>query len=164
MARGRTCRRPRYTRARVPHLAWAFGTVRDMDVAAGASMDGFTAFPKAHAKCGTRAIVQLSERLERPRDMSTLFVSDLHLDAAFPAAITQFESFLRGPARDAEALYILGDLFESWVGTTMTTRSAYGFVSRCVNSLKPASPAMSAMAIAIFSCRRASRSAADAES
>ena len=48
--------------------------------------------------------------------MSTLFVSDLHLDAAFPAAITQFESFLSGLARDAEALYILGDLFESWVG------------------------------------------------
>lgn len=48
--------------------------------------------------------------------MSTLFVSDLHLDAALPAAIDQFEAFLRGPARDAEALYILGDLFESWVG------------------------------------------------
>ena len=48
--------------------------------------------------------------------MSTLFVSDLHLDAALPAAIEQFEAFTQGPARDAEALYILGDLFESWVG------------------------------------------------
>jgi len=48
--------------------------------------------------------------------MSTLFVSDLHLDAALPAAIAQFEAFLAGPARSAEALYILGDLFESWVG------------------------------------------------
>ena len=48
--------------------------------------------------------------------LSTLFVSDLHLDAAFPAAIAQFDSFLQGPARDAEALYILGDLFETWVG------------------------------------------------
>lgn len=48
--------------------------------------------------------------------MSTLFVSDLHLDAAFPAAISQFESFLQGPARSAAALYILGDLFETWVG------------------------------------------------
>ena len=48
--------------------------------------------------------------------MSTLFVSDLHLDAALPAAIAQFEAFLQGPARAADALYILGDLFESWVG------------------------------------------------
>jgi UDP-2,3-diacylglucosamine hydrolase len=48
--------------------------------------------------------------------MSTLFVSDLHLDAALPAAIEQFEAFARGQARGAEALYILGDLFESWVG------------------------------------------------
>jgi len=48
--------------------------------------------------------------------VSTLFVSDLHLDAAFPAAVAQFAAFLAGPARAAEALYILGDLFETWVG------------------------------------------------
>src|SRR5260221_5614282 len=48
--------------------------------------------------------------------VTTLFVSDLHLDAAFPAAVAQFASFLQEEARDAEALYILGDLFESWVG------------------------------------------------
>ena len=48
--------------------------------------------------------------------MTTLFVSDLHLDSALPAAITQFEQFLAGPARGADALYLLGDLFESWVG------------------------------------------------
>lgn len=45
-----------------------------------------------------------------------LFVSDLHLDAAMPAAVAQFEGFLRGPARNAAALYILGDLFETWIG------------------------------------------------
>ncbi|MGH8253396.1 MAG: UDP-2,3-diacylglucosamine diphosphatase [Steroidobacteraceae bacterium] len=48
--------------------------------------------------------------------MTTLFVSDLHLDSALPAAIAQFEQFLPGPARGADALYLLGDLFESWVG------------------------------------------------
>ena len=48
--------------------------------------------------------------------MSTLFVSDLHLDTTYPAAIAQFEQLLRGAARGAEALYILGDLFEDWVG------------------------------------------------
>lgn len=48
--------------------------------------------------------------------MTCLFVSDLHLDAAAPEASDQFIAFLRGEARTARALYILGDLFESWVG------------------------------------------------
>jgi UDP-2,3-diacylglucosamine hydrolase len=48
--------------------------------------------------------------------LSTLFVSDLHLDGAWPGAIRQFEEFLAGPASKAQALYILGDLFEAWVG------------------------------------------------
>ncbi|HME41349.1 MAG TPA: UDP-2,3-diacylglucosamine diphosphatase [Steroidobacteraceae bacterium] len=48
--------------------------------------------------------------------MATLFISDLHIDANRPAICEQFLSFLATEARDAEALYILGDLFESWVG------------------------------------------------
>jgi UDP-2,3-diacylglucosamine hydrolase len=48
--------------------------------------------------------------------VSTLFISDLHLDAAEPAAGAQFMEFLSTRAVAAEALYILGDLFEAWVG------------------------------------------------
>jgi UDP-2,3-diacylglucosamine hydrolase len=48
--------------------------------------------------------------------MRAQFISDLHLDASRPAATRAFLAFLTGPARDAEALYILGDLFEAWVG------------------------------------------------
>jgi UDP-2,3-diacylglucosamine hydrolase len=48
--------------------------------------------------------------------MSRLFVSDLHLDAAYPEAVEQFLGFLQTQALNAEALYILGDLFEAWVG------------------------------------------------
>ena len=48
--------------------------------------------------------------------MTTLFISDLHIDASRPAIIEQFLGFLSDEARHAEALYILGDLFESWVG------------------------------------------------
>ncbi len=48
--------------------------------------------------------------------MARLFVSDLHLDAAAPDAVGQFLEFLGTHAMRAEALYILGDLFESWVG------------------------------------------------
>jgi UDP-2,3-diacylglucosamine hydrolase len=48
--------------------------------------------------------------------MSTLFVSDLHLDPSRPRITALFLDFLAGEARRAEALYILGDLFEAWVG------------------------------------------------
>ena len=46
----------------------------------------------------------------------TLFISDLHLDAARPSIAAQFERFLEALAPRSEALYILGDLFEYWVG------------------------------------------------
>ena len=48
--------------------------------------------------------------------MATLFISDLHIDASRPAIIGQFLSFLETEAKNSEALYILGDLFESWIG------------------------------------------------
>ena len=45
-----------------------------------------------------------------------LFISDLHLCASRPEINRIFFEFLRGPARAAESLFILGDLFEYWVG------------------------------------------------
>lgn len=46
----------------------------------------------------------------------TLFASDLHLDSEAPWAIDAFLAFLAGPASEAESIYLLGDLFEAWVG------------------------------------------------
>lgn len=48
--------------------------------------------------------------------MTTLFISDLHLEADRPDISKQFLAFLEQDAREAEELYILGDLFEAWVG------------------------------------------------
>lgn len=48
--------------------------------------------------------------------MSRLFISDLHLDAGRPQTTAQFLDFLAAECRGAEALYILGDLFEAWIG------------------------------------------------
>jgi len=48
--------------------------------------------------------------------MATLFISDLHIDAFCRRIIRQFTEFLQTEARGADALYILGDLFDSWVG------------------------------------------------
>jgi len=46
----------------------------------------------------------------------TLFISDLHLDRSEPATIDQFLAFLDSTARESEALYVLGDFFEAWIG------------------------------------------------
>lgn len=45
----------------------------------------------------------------------TLFISDLHLDPGRPEITQLFLAFLQR-ARTAESLYILGDLFEAWIG------------------------------------------------
>lgn len=45
-----------------------------------------------------------------------LFVSDLHLHPSRPETARRFGEFLAGPARSAQALYILGDLFDAWIG------------------------------------------------
>lgn len=45
-----------------------------------------------------------------------LFIADLHLCSEEPAITAGFLRFLAGPAREAQALYILGDLFEAWIG------------------------------------------------
>ena len=48
--------------------------------------------------------------------MTTLFISDLHLQESRPELSGWLLKFLDGPARQAEALYILGDLYEYWIG------------------------------------------------
>jgi UDP-2,3-diacylglucosamine hydrolase len=46
----------------------------------------------------------------------TLFISDLHLSPARPALVDAFRAFCSGPARAAAGIYVLGDLFDSWIG------------------------------------------------
>lgn len=49
--------------------------------------------------------------------MATLFISDLHLDPDRPRITDLFEHYLASDeVRQAEALYILGDLVEAWIG------------------------------------------------
>jgi len=48
--------------------------------------------------------------------VTTLFISDLHLDGSRPGITELFLKFLREEARLASSLYILGDFFEAWVG------------------------------------------------
>jgi len=51
--------------------------------------------------------------------MTTLFISDLHLDPARPDVAQAFFRFMEQQAPKADALYILGDFFEAWIGDDM---------------------------------------------
>ena len=49
--------------------------------------------------------------------MITLFVSDLHLSQQRPEKLNLFKKLLKGPAKNADSFYILGDLFDDfWIG------------------------------------------------
>lgn len=48
--------------------------------------------------------------------MKLLFISDLHLDESRPEVTESFLTFLKDRASKADALYILGDFFEVWIG------------------------------------------------
>ncbi|HEV2685123.1 MAG TPA: UDP-2,3-diacylglucosamine diphosphatase [Actinomycetota bacterium] len=46
----------------------------------------------------------------------TLFISDLHLSRDRPALVEALHALIAGPARGATALYVIGDLFDAWLG------------------------------------------------
>jgi len=48
--------------------------------------------------------------------LDTLFISDLHLDPSRPEVIEGFLAWLDRQAGKADALYVLGDLFDVWIG------------------------------------------------
>jgi len=54
--------------------------------------------------------------------MATLFISDLHLDDRRPETTALFLKFLQNEAVNADALYILGDLFEFWLGDDVPSK------------------------------------------
>lgn len=52
---------------------------------------------------------------------NSLFISDLHLCEERPQTLALFQQFLNTTARQCQRLYILGDLFEYWVGDDMAS-------------------------------------------
>ncbi|EAQ97853.1 UDP-2,3-diacylglucosamine diphosphatase [Congregibacter litoralis] len=66
------------------------------------------------------------------------FISDLHLDASRPHVTTALKTFL-DERRDAAALYILGDLFEFWIGDDDDTAIAVD-VARLLHDYQQAGP------------------------
>ncbi|MBV5310991.1 UDP-2,3-diacylglucosamine diphosphatase [Chromatium okenii] len=45
-----------------------------------------------------------------------LLIADVHLSPEYPATVARFVRFLSDRARQAQRLYILGDLFDAWIG------------------------------------------------
>ena len=72
----------------------------------------------------------------------TLFISDLHLCADRPHINQQFFDFLSRTAPQAEALYILGDLFEYWVGDDDLTDPLNAAVAAALRRLRDKSVAL----------------------
>jgi UDP-2,3-diacylglucosamine hydrolase len=54
-----------------------------------------------------------------------IFVSDVHANPAHPATLDAFLRFLAGPAADAGTLFVLGDLFEAFVGPSVAGRPGF---------------------------------------
>jgi UDP-2,3-diacylglucosamine hydrolase len=72
--------------------------------------------------------------------MSTLFISDLHLCDERLAITALFESFLKEITGHAEALYILGDLFEVWIGDDAALQDYQTVIQALRRTVKKGTP------------------------
>ncbi|MDZ7752872.1 MAG: peptidylprolyl isomerase [Gammaproteobacteria bacterium] len=71
----------------------------------------------ARGGCGESKRRKKSKNTGRgPGPLAALFISDCHLAAARPGPLEEFLGLMAGPARAMEAVYILGDLFDLWLG------------------------------------------------
>ena len=75
------------------------------------------------------------------------FISDLHLAPHTPGATGLFLDYLNGPARSADHLYILGDLFEAWPGDDGIDDPEDDFNRRIVGALRALSDAGTALSV-----------------
>jgi UDP-2,3-diacylglucosamine hydrolase len=67
-----------------------------------------------------------------------LLVSDLHLAPRRPALAAAFHRLCAGPARDASALYVLGDLFDAWIGDDQLREPLAADVARSLRGVADA--------------------------
>ncbi|MDR2508481.1 MAG: UDP-2,3-diacylglucosamine diphosphatase [Candidatus Accumulibacter sp.] len=62
------------------------------------------------------------------------FVSDIHLSSHAPAIANRFLGYLNGPARQTGNLFILGDLFEVWIGDDSIRVSENAFLQKILEA------------------------------
>ena len=86
-------------------------------------------------------VPRMAELVAPPSWRTVDFISDLHLNADEPATFAAFQHYLRGTP--ADAVFILGDLFEVWVGDDVVSTDFHrhpeaSFENRCVSALSQA--------------------------
>ena len=64
-----------------------------------------------------------------------LFLSDIHLSEAIPHTVVAFEHFIRITAQQADSVFILGDLFEYWIGDDMLVEPFAARMAALLHSL-----------------------------
>ncbi|HVF64910.1 MAG TPA: UDP-2,3-diacylglucosamine diphosphatase [Casimicrobiaceae bacterium] len=67
-----------------------------------------------------------------------LFLSDLHLAPERPEATAAFVAFCEGPARAAAAVYILGDLFDWWIGDDQLNDPYFAKIGEAIRGITQA--------------------------
>jgi UDP-2,3-diacylglucosamine hydrolase len=80
-------------------------------------------------------------------------ISDLHLSAQTPRTLQTFVDWLQRSALEAHALFILGDLFEAWIGDDLLTPPALGVApqeARCAQHVAAALRAYTTTGRALF--------------
>lgn len=75
-------------------------------------------------------------------DAPSLFVSDLHLSPLRPAPLASFHAFARGAARDAASVYVLGDLFDWWIGDDQLADAYAAAVAQSLRGMSDAGVAL----------------------
>jgi len=75
----------------------------------------------------------------------TLFISDLHLSPARPALVDAFRAFCSGPARAAAGVYVLGDLFDSWIGDDQLREPVASAVANAIRDVANAGTPVAVM-------------------
>ena len=75
----------------------------------------------------------------------TLCISDLHLSPDRPVLVEAFHSFCTGPAREAATLYVLGDLFDAWIGDDQLREPLAAGVASALRSVAAAGVPVSLM-------------------
>src|SRR5690606_37389930 len=73
---------------------------------------------------------------EKNNERKTLFISDLHIDSADDLITRSLLSVLEQHGHNTDAIYILGDLFEAWVGDDDTGNNAGNVVADALAALR----------------------------
>lgn len=78
----------------------------------------------------------MNERISTEHKQNTYFISDLHLHPSHPLLFTLFYDFIDDIQNSADALYILGDLFEFWIGDDIIDKPVGKPYQQVVEKLK----------------------------